>query len=819
MGAVDEGYRFSSFEVRLREGILLRKGHRQKIQDLPFQMLLVLIQRPGVVVTKEELGIRLWGQRSFIDVDKSLYVVAAKLREVLGDDASRPRLIKTVSGVGYRFVGNVEPFPEPASQAIPDPIPNPIPEPVPHITPAPAPLAIPESPPDFDSPASVVLVSDSVVPAILAPRLVRIWNVRRTVLWAPGLIAAAVAAAFGLYFYLPHRPLIHEQDKIAVGGFVNSTGDADLDKIVGSSIALKLEESPYLSILPARRFRALIQDPDTASIKDQLRACVALHGQALLSGRILTGGSGYKVQLMAWRCSDGHLLDTEKSYADAKAAILPALDSVVLQMRRELGESDESLKKFNSPLMRATSNSLSALRAYTMGEEKRITGHEIESIVDYKLATDLDPQFALAYARLGTVYYNHGEFELSNQNSKKAFDLRDRATDQERLYITAHYFANATGESERAAETYQLWRAMYPHDTTPVNNLAVQAMLEGHPDDALTLAKAAVQLDPVASQPYSTLVQAYMMVGDYKDLNAACDNLADGKKDSIVIRDACFQGGFAQNDEAMMQRQLQWAHQDPIEKTLFNDMAAVELYRGRADEAQKNFQAAAESARKYGLDGSAAGTYMAKAEFEARLGFERQAKDDAASALKSAPNSRIMLAEAAMILAEAGDIADAETDAEKARAEAPLDTLLNSALLASTKAAICLRQHRPAEAIQALEVARPYDDTYFLPFIPTYLRGLAYLDNQQPEKAAEEFRQVLNHRAIAPVSLYVPLSELQLGRASQLAGDYTSAERAYQQATKDWKTADADFPPLRELHNYQHELDISMAHRAAGSGR
>ena len=237
------------------------------------------------------------------------------------------------------------------------------------------------------------------------------------------IFGAAILSIF-IYIYKHHdRPLVGETNSIVLGGLTNATGNPDLGGALSSVFRVKLQESPYLNLVPDQQFRRLIKDPDPAPLQDQLHACAALDGQVLLKGKLNSLAQGYRVLLTAWRCGDGKLLATEKTDANSHATLLSALDLATVQLRRRLGESDRSVQEFNVPSMQATTASLAALKAFSVGEDKRFHGPKSEALTAYKLAVDLDPQFALAYARLGTVYTNIGEASLSRQYHKRAFDL------------------------------------------------------------------------------------------------------------------------------------------------------------------------------------------------------------------------------------------------------------------------------------------------------------------------------------------------------------------------------------------------------------
>jgi tetratricopeptide (TPR) repeat protein/DNA-binding winged helix-turn-helix (wHTH) protein len=764
-----DAYRFDHFEVRVLSETLLCDNERVKIQALPFRLLLVLLENAGNVVTIEELGRRLGGPMYQVELG-SLRVAATKLREALGDNAMAPRFVKTISGQGYKFIANVMPVDDRSTELSLEFVPNP------------------------------------ALPAIESFSVRRISSKTVMVLLVAGAVSMIAFMAGFLIYRESHIALAGEHDLIVLGGFTNSSGDHDMDGTLSSAFRVKLQESPYLNLVSDRKFRTLVKDPEVATLNDELNACRTLRGQILLRGQLASRNPGNEVALTAWACSSGRKLTTQKSVASTKADILPALNIATEQMRRRLGEPDNSLQRFNVPLNQATTSSLVALRAFTQGEDKRAQGLESDSISDYKLAADLDPQFALAYARLGAIYFNAGEYVLSRQYFQKAFDLRTRTTDRERLYITANYYGFATGEVSRATEAYELWRKVYPQDMAPVNNLAIEYLLIGQPEKAVELARTAIQLDTTIDLANATWTQVYLEVGDYASVNGFCKSSLGEESNTTVFHVLCFQGAFAQNDEAGMQHQLQWARGKSQETLLLQEAANVAVSRGKAAEAWRLFDQAKESALQNNLVEFAAGTTLNKATSKADVGYPGEARHDIEDALKLAPNGPQTQGFAALALARAGETALAQAEAGKAAAQSPLDTILNSSILASVRAAIHLQKHEPEEAVRSLDVSRVYDFNEFMQLAPSYYRGLAYLQMKQPKEAAAEFQRVIDHRIIAPDSLYVELSTLELGHSLQLIGDTSHARLEYEQLEKVWRDADPDFPPLRQMHRYEQQL-------------
>jgi len=765
-----EAYRFDCFEASLTLGALLQRGERVRVQDLPFKMLVALLERPGELVSKEELARRLWGQNIFTEIDQSLYVTAGKLRQVLGDDACQPRFIKTDSGKGYRFIASVTPvFASVAEQSA--------------------------------SPS---------LPAEQTELTVKRISLRAAFRFLAVVMVAALGTGFAAYRYA-HRALMNDQDRIVVAAFANSTGNADLDGTFSSALQSQLEQSPYINLVSDNKFRAIVKNPESASLQDELHACIKLDGQVLLKGSMSALGQGYQVTLSAWRCASGRLLTTEKAVASSQATILSALDLAAERMRRRLGEPEASLRRFNVPTVQAATPSLAALKAFNLGEEKRFTGDLPIAVASYKLAVDLDPQFAIAYGRLGIMYYHTAQFALSAQAFQRAFELRDtRTSDRERLYIITLYYRFATGQIKQTIEDYELWRTLYPRDVAPIHNLAAQYLSIGQPQRALDLARQAFQLEPTDDNHYELLAEAYLRLGDFAKVKKMCEDPAHGNMTLMRFHLACYEAGFGQNDEVAMNRQLQWARGNPQESEALDDSAWAAMYFGRISDARVLFRKAKDSAVQNKSIELAAGIELDEALLEADVGLLPAARTVAREVLKLPFEGASEQANVARVLARSGDTALALTIAKKAAGMAPLNDLINSTMLAMVRAAVYMQKTDPASAVKALEESREFELCSCMQLAPGYYRGLAYLQNNQPALALRQFQQIIDHRFMAPpFSVYLVLSQLELGHAYQLLGNSTSANSAFAKVEIIWKDADRNFPPLQKLRHYRERSTIS----------
>lgn len=762
-------------------------------------MLLMLLERPGELVSRQDLCASLWSNETFVEFDNSLYVAAAKLREALGDDPAAPRFVKTISRQGYQFVAEVV-----------------------AVVAEPAPRQDREQPDETDGARSELesgsthgiaseinaLPVPAAIPAGEAGRS-RSLSVLKMV--AAGLAAAALCGIF-LYRFLD-RPLASPSDEIMLGDVRNATGDASLDDVFSSALRFKLQESPYLNLVDDQQFRrqSLIDSSShtlsTASVKDELEACTRFGAQLFLAGQLVTRNSGYRVEINAWRCQDGRLLATRSADAASQSEIMPAFESAALGMRRRLGESENSLQRFNAPLIQATTSSLAALKAFTKGETDYLQGNELDAATNYKLAVDLDPKFAMAYARLGSMYTHAQDGTLGRQYFQKAFELRERTTDREKLYIAAHYYSDVLGDMPRGVDAYQLWESLYPRDVIPVENLGNIFDRLDEPEKALALEQKAVEMRPDGTIRYALLANAEFEAGRYKELDTLCNDPKYGQIDEVLLHYSCYLLAFEKQDTAGMQRQITWGHGRKQESVLLEFVAWTQMSSGRMAEARHTFAAARENAMRNHLIDFSAELDLDEAWQDADLGFAKEAHALALEALKLALDRPDIEAFAALALVRSGDIPDAEIAMAHVSAEAPENTVLVTGVLSAVRASEAMYRHDPKSAIRLLEQSRSMDNAGTLALAPAYYRGLAYLDDHQYDQAAREFQHVIDHRALMPESLYVKLSRLQLGHTLQLAGHREEALKEFHTLDDAWASADSDFPALRQLRELERQAN------------
>jgi eukaryotic-like serine/threonine-protein kinase len=779
---VQDTYRFGPFKLSVSSHTLSRSDVPIRIQDLPFQMLLLLVERRGSLVTKDELRGRLWGDKIHVEVDQNLYVIVGKLRDLLGDDPVTPRYIKTVARQGYQFIGEVAPDPpEPPPAQIVSGLETPC---------LPAPNSLVDSP--------VRSRGSSEVPGTARRIAFGAFARRRAVASLLVLLAAGIAAVF---LYRSFGRVIYKSgEPILIGTGENEAGPGDLRPTLDFLIQLKLQESPFLSLIPGRQLEQFKRQASFSTQDDQLKGCTALNGKLLLRSRLLARGSGLRVEVDAFGCSGGKLLTTQSADADSEASLLTAVDLVTEKLRRSLGEPEASLTRFNMPLTQSTTTSLAALKKFTDGERKSLAGDSMGAIPDYKLAIDLDPRFALAYARLGAIYINRQEPVAAAKYMQKAFDLRDRTTDKEHLYITAHYYTDITGDLQHAMETYQLWSSLYPRDWGPLNNLANLYDLIGKPDQGLDYARMALQVNPDNTLSITTLAQAYLGHGDASALSALCETHGD-KNALAVFHNICYLGALLRNDDSAARHELAWAHGNPEESLLLDSAASAASARGRLQQAERLFAQARTNAETNRIPEMTAAIDVNKAIALAEFGHPAQAVSLMHNVQQSASGRTDPLG--TVVLAIAGAERESLQQAESAVREAPANEVANRLELPVVQAILALRAKKPPMAIEALQASQSLFLYGPMKFAPAFYQGEAYLADLQFNLAAKNFQRILQNRSISPDSLYIGLAAMELGRTLQLQGDSQSAARAFTEARTIWAGADADFLPLKRLNQYQ----------------
>jgi len=625
----------------------------------------------------------------------------------------------------------------------------------------------------------------------------------RTRLWA-GLLAAALLLllAVGVTRYLRKPPPLHEADLILISDFANATGEPIFDGTLKQALTVKMAESPFFNVVLDAQTRKTLglmeRSPDERVLGPLAReVCQREGAKALIGGSILRLGSKYVLDLNAANCLTGAGLAEERIEAASQEQVLGQLGQAIVPIRRKLGESLSSIQRFDTPIEQATTKSLAALKAYTEGDQKRAHGLDSDSVPFYKMAIELDPEFAIAYARLGAVYNNLEQAVFGDEYLRKAFERRGHLSEREKFYVQAHYYEDSTGEIDKAIETYELWTKVYPHDWIPFNNLANDYLRIGNADAAVTAGQQALRLNPNHGFPYSVLALAYQWANRFAEAKAVGEKAKASKLDNWTLRRVLYVIALMEKDEQSAQRESDWAKGNPLEGLLIYQKAMYLLSLGQVREARGIFDRAHALALERQPKELAAALIQDEAQDMADLGFSNEARTLADTARSMLPTLSERNSFTALALARAGDSSRAGALAEEGAKARPTDLLANNVTIASVRAAIQMNRKNPAGAIGELQRSAPYDFSDSSKGMTAYYRGYAYLQMHSGKEAAAEFQRVVDHPGVASY-IYAPLAQLGLARAYALTGDRDKSLAGYREFLELWKDADPDVPILKE---------------------
>jgi len=620
--------------------------------------------------------------------------------------------------------------------------------------------------------------------------------------WNLVVIAIVVLSVFGLamtIFMRRTRAVMSEKDAILVTDFVNTTADPMFDGTLKKALAVDLEQSPYLNVFPEQKVRQTLQlmgrTPDERITGDVGREiCQRVGIRAMLNGSIANLGSQYVITLDAVNAGSGESLAREEVQAGSKESVLNSLHQAGSSLRKKLGESLASVQKYDKPLSEATTSSLEALKAFSLGDSKHQMFNELLALPLYQRAVELDPNFAMAYARLGTVYNNLGQSELSEKNREKAFELRDRASEHEKLYIMSHYYVDS-GQLEKGITALDLYKQTYPRDSVPYNNLAVVYNQMGQYENALDNARQAVQLDPDSASGYSNVGFAYAGLNRLDEAKATFDQALRHKAGAAVVHSALANIAWLQGDKNATERELDAMKNDPQSDYLVSGFRSATAASAGQIKAGRVFgQKQREATERFGFKEAAANEYSQEAFTEAAFLNKGRALDDVAEALKLSQSPNVVL-NCAITLAMTGEDARAAKLADDVAQKRPYDTLVQFVEVPLIKAQIELNHGNPGKAIDLLDSALVYARANSGVL---YVRGNAFLKAGRGGDAVQAFQRLLDMKNVITVDPLMPLAKVGLARAYAMAGDRARSRVAYQDFFAVWKDADPDVPVLRQ---------------------
>ena len=753
-------YRFDQFEVNDREFFFSEGGVPVSVEPKVFRLLIYLIENRNRLVRKQELLDKVWP--NVVVTENALTRAIKLLRKALHEDSRMPRYVETVPTEGYRFSAKI-----------------------------------------------TVLEEDlTVVPGAPVKSTATTAKFRASALWlvASSILLLAVAVA-GVFLHR-HRKMhvLAEKDTIILADFENFTGDPVFDVTLRQGLAVQLEQSPYLSFIPDERIQQVLRQmhqPEHAKLTPEVarEVCERTASVVVLDGSIVPLGSQYVLGLRARECQSGKVLAEEQVQAARKEDVLHALDQIAGRFRTRVGESLSTVEKYDTPLAQVTTSSLEALKAYSLAGKTMSEGSQTGALHFLLRAVELDPNFAGAYLSMSEIYRENQEPGRTEQAIRKAYALRDKVSERERLWIEAQYYMYGTGELEKAVSSLELLKHIYPRESGPHEGLGMIYRWLGEPDKALAEAKESQRLNPK--------MKNFQNLGaDYMDLNRLDE--AEAAYKTADERNLQFEGlaksryllAFLQNDTARMAQFAALAKDKPGENAMLGAQADTEAWHGRLRNARELTRRAVDSAMNADSREAAAGHQAWMALIEAELGEPELSRADARAAMKLAMTRdvREMLA---LARARTGDTVEALALASELDKAYPQATLVQKQWLPVIRAGIALHRNDLVRAVEILQATSTIELANSVgvgsPSLrPVYIRGEAYLMLHDGNRAAVEFQKFIDHRGMVRNSPWGPLARLGLARAYAMQRDVARARAAYRDFLTIWKDADPNNPVLQQ---------------------
>ncbi|MGH8218906.1 MAG: winged helix-turn-helix domain-containing protein [Steroidobacteraceae bacterium] len=752
-----ERFRFDEFELDRSAFELRRAGRSVHLERIPFELLCLLVERSGRLVTRGEILESIWGKAVYLD-ESAVTTAVRKVRLALGDNPEVPRFILTVPAKGYRFIARVE-----------------APEPV--------------TPKGADSASELSAESATATAAHDRSRKIALLLVSVAILSVSiGLVA----------FRHRHRsPALTEKDTIVLADFSNSTGDPVFDGALKQGLAVELGQSPVLNVLSDERVRSTLLEmtrPRDESLTEipAREVCERTGSKAYIVGSIANLGGQYVIGLSAMDCATGDPLAREQTEARDKQHVLEALGRAADRVRVKLGESLLLLQRFHVPLAEATTSSLDALEAYSLGVSKWGSGDQAGSIPLFQRAIELDPDFAMAYANLGRAYQVIGQGPLSNRAFRRAFELRNRASEREKFDISAAFYQFVTMQTDQTILNCEIWEQTYPRDSAPHRILGFETAVLGNYQRSAEEFRKAMELDPNQALPYAGLMADFMALNRLPDARAVYEEAQIRK---VYVGEPQYERylmAFLEGDRQMMANMA--VSQSRVAgrqlKTLL-EQGDTAAYGGHLRAAQESWKLIEDKALHKADRALAADIESAMALQEALCGDLKSARDHSKVAAKLGGRP-------ALPLALSGELAGAARAADQLARENPPGGFVEQVGIPETRAAIEIERDNPTKAVEILASTAPYEAGWIDSYRAAYLRGEAYLAAHQGRLAAVEFQKILDHPGVVLNSLIGALAHLQIARAYAMQGDFARAGTAYRSFLTLWNYADPDIPILQQ---------------------
>jgi DNA-binding winged helix-turn-helix (wHTH) protein/Flp pilus assembly protein TadD len=767
---MSNSYSFGQFVLDSRKRTLSRGDSPVSLTPRAFDVLLFLVQNPNRLVTKEELLQTVWGDTFVEEGNLTQYI--SHLRKALGDNSEDTRLIVTIARKGYQFTAQVT-VAEAADTA----------------KQATLQAAATETSRTEARPAEYP--SKEKVTKSLARRLrLRMW-------FAAAALLAVIAATFWFYLSYQHPVTLSATDTIVLAGVKNETSDPVFDDALDTALRHGMEQTPYLNILGIDKISGTLAQlnlPPTTKLTPEVarQICGKTNSELVISQSISDAGNGYHLQMRALDCGSGATLAKEQADIGKRNDVVHELGATAARLRARLGEPTDSLARFNQPLEKALSASPEALQAGTQGSKLYLAGDAPGALKLYQRAVELDPNLAVTYGRMGAAYLFLGDIELSAASYRRAYQLRDRMTEKDRLNTEITYYGRVTGDWEKEYSSVLRFLEIFPRDVFGHANLRAAYVYLGQPDRAADEAAETARLQP-SSYYFGSAIQSIRFASRFNEAKSWLAKADALKLDSSLIRRERLIVAFATGDRDNVEKILTEEEQGKYREDFLHEHSLIEIQQGRFHSAERLRLQTLERTSK----ASNADWWVVLSALEdAEVGKSAEARryESEAARRKLDRNNELALA---LALARSGRTEEAGRLADQISAERPEDTLVQHYFIPTIRAAIKLQQHDPAAAIDLLRDTAKYDLAFtgsFESVYPAYIRGLAYLELGDGRSAAPQFQKLIDNPGFTVRHVTGPLAWLQLGRAQKMIGDEAAARKSYETFLDLWKSADPDIP-------------------------
>jgi DNA-binding winged helix-turn-helix (wHTH) protein len=756
--------RFGAFELDLSTGELRSievpdldnpsPTNKVILREQVFQVLRMLVEREGNIVTREEIKSRLWADDTVVDFDQSINATIKALRRALGDSADAPRYIETLARRGYRLLPAIE-YLEPASGTAPE---------------------------AFAAEAHPT-------------------GKRGRHALAMAMLLAVGALGIWRYEVYRHRITLAPTDTIVLADVDNRTNDPVFDDALNGPLRMELAQTPYLNLLELDKTNAAMGQlklAPTAELTPEVarQICSKTNSRMVISDSIADAGNRYHLELKATDCGSGSTLAEERTDTNARNQVVHELGAAAVRLRRKLGEPAASLARFNQPLEIATSASLEAIQTGHEADKLFLAGNAQGALKLLQQAVELDPNFALIHQKMGAAYLLLGNTELSAASYTHAYQLRDRFTEKNRLNSEIDYYGRVTGDWEKEYSSVLRFLEIFPRDVPGHANLRAAFVYLGQPDRAADEAAETARLRP---SPYyfGSAIQSIRFASRFSEAKSWLAKADALKLDNSLIRRERLIVAFATGDRDNVEKILNEEQRGKYREDFLYEHSLIQIQQGRFQSAESlRLQALGPTSKA----GDADWWVVFSALEDAEVGKDVQARRDESKVAgrQLDRNSRIALA---LAFARSGQTEEGAKLADQLSAERPEDTLVQHYFIPTIRAAIKLQQHDAATAIDLLRGTAKYDlaftgvvDSVY----PAYIRGLAYMGVGDGQSAAAQFQKLIDNPGFSVRHVIGPLARLQLGRAERLMGDNAAARKSYEEFLNIWKDADPDIPIYRQ---------------------